>query len=157
VGEIQATYPERRIDVQQSVISTATGMASGWPGCIKLVGNALQHGDDSDAVEVKVDGTRSEAVVVTVENSEPSPLTCYLSCSIPSGALSGRRAVPKDSAWVCTSCNKSSWRMVQRRSQIRRKQPDNLRRQNPALSTFFEARQHVCEAMYFGKRVVVHE
>jgi len=74
VGEIQATYPERRIDVQQS-----GDLNGNWDGerlaqvVSNLLGNALQHGDDSDAVEVKVDGTRSEAVVVTVENSGTIP------------------------------------------------------------------------------------
>jgi two-component system sensor histidine kinase/response regulator len=74
VSEIQAAYPERRIEVQQ------TGDLNGnWDGerlaqvASNLLGNALQHGDDSDAVKVKVDGARSEAVVITVENSGTIP------------------------------------------------------------------------------------
>jgi signal transduction histidine kinase len=74
VSEIQAAYPERRIEVQQ------TGDLNGnWDGerlaqvASNLLGNALQHGDDSDAVEVKVDGAQSAAVLITVENSGTIP------------------------------------------------------------------------------------
>ncbi len=70
VGEIQAAYPERRIEVQQS-----GDLNGNWDGerlaqvASNLLGNALQHGDATDTVKVKVDGTRSEAVVITVGNS----------------------------------------------------------------------------------------
>lgn len=74
VGEIQAAYPERRIEVRQ------TGDLSGnWDGerlaqvVSNLLGNALQHGDESGVVEVKVDGTRYDAVVIKVENSGTIP------------------------------------------------------------------------------------
>jgi signal transduction histidine kinase len=74
VGEVQAAYPERRVEVRQ------TGELNGnWDGerlaqvASNLLGNALQHGDDSEAVRVTVDGTRAEAVVITVENSGTIP------------------------------------------------------------------------------------
>jgi signal transduction histidine kinase len=74
VCEIQAAYPERRIEVQQ------TGNLNGnWDGerlaqvASNLLGNALQHGDESGAVQVKVDGTRADAVLITVENSGTIP------------------------------------------------------------------------------------
>ena len=73
VGEIQAAYPEQRIEV------LATGDLNGnWDGerlaqvVSNLLGNALQHGE-GDAVTVKVDGTQAEAVVVTVSNSGTIP------------------------------------------------------------------------------------
>jgi two-component system sensor histidine kinase/response regulator len=74
VGEIQAAYPDRRIDVQK------TGDLNGnWDGerlaqvVSNLLGNALQHGDAGDAVKVDVSGTESEAVAITVENSGTIP------------------------------------------------------------------------------------
>jgi len=69
VGEIQAAYPERRIEVQK--IGNLTG---DWDGerlaqvTSNLLGNALQHGDESGVVEVTVDGSASDAVVIKVEN-----------------------------------------------------------------------------------------
>jgi two-component system sensor histidine kinase/response regulator len=74
VSEVQAAYPERRIEVVQ------TGDRGGnWDGerlaqvASNLLGNALQHGDASGVVRVTVDGTRSAAVVITVENSGTIP------------------------------------------------------------------------------------
>lgn len=75
VGEIQAAYPERRIDVQK-----AGDLNGNWDGerlaqvVSNLLGNALQHGDEGgDAVKVNVKGTESEAVEITVENSGTIP------------------------------------------------------------------------------------
>jgi two-component system sensor histidine kinase/response regulator len=74
VGEIQAAYPERRIDVQK-----AGDLNGNWDGerlaqvVSNLLGNALQHGDDLSAVNVKVDGTGPEAVVVSVSNGGTIP------------------------------------------------------------------------------------
>jgi two-component system sensor histidine kinase/response regulator len=74
VGEIQAAYPERRIEVQR-----AGDLIGNWDGerlaqvASNLLGNALQHGGEHDPVKVKVDGARSEAVVITVENSGTIP------------------------------------------------------------------------------------
>ena len=74
VGEIQATYPERRIEVEQ------TGELSGtWDGerlaqvTSNLLGNALQHGDEGAAVRIRADGTRPDEVLITVENSGSIP------------------------------------------------------------------------------------
>jgi signal transduction histidine kinase len=74
VGEIQAAYPDRRIDVQK-----AGDLSGNWDGerlaqvVSNLLGNALQHGDEADAVKVNVKGTESEAVEITVENSGTIP------------------------------------------------------------------------------------
>jgi two-component system sensor histidine kinase/response regulator len=74
VSEIQAAYPERRIEIQRS-----GDLNGNWDGerlaqvASNLLGNALQHGDESAAVEVNVDGTRSRAVEITVENSGTIP------------------------------------------------------------------------------------
>ncbi len=74
IGEVQAAYPERRIEVQQ-----AGDLNGNWDGerlaqvASNLLGNALQHGDESAAVDVKFDGTRADAVVITVENSGTIP------------------------------------------------------------------------------------
>jgi two-component system sensor histidine kinase/response regulator len=74
VSEIQAAYPERRIEVQRS-----GDLNGNWDGerlaqvASNLLGNALQHGDASAAVEVNVDGTRSRVVEITVRNSGTIP------------------------------------------------------------------------------------
>jgi two-component system sensor histidine kinase/response regulator len=74
ISEVQAAYPEGRIEVQQ-----AGDLNGNWDGerlaqvASNLLGNALQHGDASAAVNVKVDGTRAEAIVITVENSGTIP------------------------------------------------------------------------------------
>jgi signal transduction histidine kinase len=74
VGEIQAAYPDRRIDIQK-----AGDLNGNWDGerlaqvVSNLLGNALQHGDEADAVKVNVTGTESEAVEITVENSGTIP------------------------------------------------------------------------------------
>jgi two-component system, sensor histidine kinase and response regulator len=73
VGEVQAAFPERRVEVYK------TGDLNGnWDGerlaqvVSNLLGNALQHGE-ADAVTVNVDGTRAEVVTVTVSNSGTIP------------------------------------------------------------------------------------
>jgi two-component system sensor histidine kinase/response regulator len=69
VGEIQAAYPDRPIAVQK--VGNLTG---DWDGerlaqvSSNLLGNALQHGDESGVVEVTVDGSGDAAVVIAVEN-----------------------------------------------------------------------------------------
>jgi signal transduction histidine kinase len=74
VGEIQAAYPDRRIDIEK-----AGDLSGNWDGerlaqvVSNLLGNALQHGDERDAVKVNVKGTESEAVEITVENSGTIP------------------------------------------------------------------------------------
>jgi two-component system sensor histidine kinase/response regulator len=74
VGEIQAAYPERRIEVRK------TGdLIGNWDGerlaqvVSNLLGNALQHGADVSPVNVTVDGTRTGAVVVAVSNAGTIP------------------------------------------------------------------------------------
>jgi len=74
VSEIQAAYPGRKIEVAQ-----AGDLGGNWDGerlaqvASNLLGNALQHGDASGAVRVTVDGTRSDAVLIKVENSGTIP------------------------------------------------------------------------------------
>jgi two-component system, sensor histidine kinase and response regulator len=74
VSEVQAAYPQRKIEVEQ------TGTLGGnWDGerlaqvASNLLGNALQHGDPGGIVRVTVDGTRPDAVVINVVNSGTIP------------------------------------------------------------------------------------
>ena len=74
VGEIQAAYPDRRIAVEK------VGNLSGdWDGerlaqvTSNLLGNALQHGDAAGVVQVTIDGTGTDAVVIRVENTGTIP------------------------------------------------------------------------------------
>jgi len=74
LNEVQAAYPERRIQVER-----AGDLAGNWDGerlaqvVSNLLGNALQHGDARGDVLVSVDGTRLEAVIIKVENSGTIP------------------------------------------------------------------------------------
>jgi signal transduction histidine kinase len=74
VGEIQAACPERNIELRQ-----LGDLNGNWDGerlaqvASNLLGNALQHGDESGVVRVKVDGTRADGVLITVENSGTIP------------------------------------------------------------------------------------
>jgi two-component system, sensor histidine kinase and response regulator len=74
VGEMQAAYPERRIELMQN------GNLNGeWDGerlaqvTSNLLGNALQHGDESEVVQVTVEGSRESEVAITVVNSGTIP------------------------------------------------------------------------------------
>jgi two-component system sensor histidine kinase/response regulator len=74
VSEIQAAHPGRTIEVRQ------LGDLNGeWDAerlaqvASNLLGNALQHGEASGVVRVRVDGTRSDCVLITVENSGTIP------------------------------------------------------------------------------------
>jgi signal transduction histidine kinase len=74
VGEIQAACHERNIELRQ-----LGDLNGNWDGerlaqvASNLLGNALQHGDESGVVRVKVDGTRADGVLITVENSGTIP------------------------------------------------------------------------------------
>jgi two-component system, sensor histidine kinase and response regulator len=74
LSEVQAAFPERKIEVAQS-----GDLGGKWDGerlaqvASNLLGNALQHGDSSGVVRVTVDGTRADAVVIRVENSGTIP------------------------------------------------------------------------------------
>src|SRR5262249_51947830 len=63
VGEVQAAYPERRIEVKQ-----AGDLGGNWDGerlaqvASNLLGNALQHGAHGGVVRVTVDGRRADEV-----------------------------------------------------------------------------------------------
>src|SRR5579872_3178720 len=74
VPEVQAAYPGRRIEV------TRQGELHGdWDGerlaqvTSNLLGNALQHGAESDAVKVVVDGTHRMFVKLSVSNAGTIP------------------------------------------------------------------------------------
>jgi two-component system sensor histidine kinase/response regulator len=74
VSEIQAAFPERRIEVQQS-----GNLNGNWDGerlaqvVSNLLGNALQHGDANATVEIHVSGTQASVVEIIVENSGTIP------------------------------------------------------------------------------------
>lgn len=74
VGEVHAAWPERRIDVYES-----GDLNGNWDGerlaqvTSNLLSNALQHGDESESVHVKVDGGKADVVVISVENSGTIP------------------------------------------------------------------------------------
>jgi two-component system sensor histidine kinase/response regulator len=74
VGEVQAAWPERRIEVHKS-----GNLNGNWDGerlaqvTSNLLGNALQHGDEVDSVLVKVDAGKADAVEITVTNSGTIP------------------------------------------------------------------------------------
>ncbi|MBV8803680.1 MAG: hybrid sensor histidine kinase/response regulator [Sinobacteraceae bacterium] len=74
VSEIQATYPERRIEVKQ-----AGNLAGSWDGerlaqvASNLLGNALQHGASGGLVRVTADGRRATEVLLKVENAGTIP------------------------------------------------------------------------------------
>ena len=74
VKEYEIAFPERRIDVQH------TGNLSGeWDAdrlaqvASNLIGNALQHGEDSEAVAVRLDGTDQAMVSLSVANPGSIP------------------------------------------------------------------------------------
>jgi two-component system sensor histidine kinase/response regulator len=74
VSEIQATHPERRIEVKQ-----AGNLAGSWDGerlaqvASNLLGNALQHGASGGIVRVTADGRRPTEVLLKVENAGTIP------------------------------------------------------------------------------------
>jgi two-component system, sensor histidine kinase and response regulator len=72
--ESQAAYPDRLIDVRQE------GNLSGeWDAdrlaqaASNLIGNALQHGERTAPVQVRLDGTAADSVMLTVENAGTIP------------------------------------------------------------------------------------
>lgn len=70
VLEHQTAFPDRRIEILRS-----GDLAGEWDadrlgqGTSNLVGNALQHGDSSEAVKVTLDGTDPHAVTLSVTNA----------------------------------------------------------------------------------------
>jgi two-component system sensor histidine kinase/response regulator len=74
VREIQAAEPKRGIEVSQDGdlkgqwdLERLAQVAS------NLIGNAVQHGDDNEPVQVTVDGTRPDMVTLTVSNAGRIP------------------------------------------------------------------------------------
>jgi len=70
VQEHQAAFPERRIEMLEE------GNLNGdWDRdrlaqvASNLIGNALQHGDEGEGIQVHVDGTQAELIVLTVANA----------------------------------------------------------------------------------------
>ena len=74
VSEVQAAYPDRRIDVLRE-----GDLSGNWDGerlaqvVSNLLGNALQHGDETEGVRITVDGRDAYEVVITVMNSGTIP------------------------------------------------------------------------------------
>jgi signal transduction histidine kinase len=74
VGEVQAAYPDRRIDVVQE-----GNLRGEWDAerlaqvASNLLGNALQHGEENQPVEVNVDGRDSDVVTLSVGNAGQIP------------------------------------------------------------------------------------
>jgi signal transduction histidine kinase len=69
VREYELAFPERRIELQQD-----GDLAGEWDAdrlaqvASNLIGNALQHGTADEPVQVQLDGTRAESVVLSVIN-----------------------------------------------------------------------------------------
>jgi signal transduction histidine kinase len=74
VSEVQATCPERSIEVAQE-----GDLQGEWDTerfaqvASNLLGNALQHGEAADAVQVRVDGSDPETVTLSVGNAGQIP------------------------------------------------------------------------------------
>lgn len=69
VREYEIAFPERRIELQQH-----GDLIGEWDAdrlaqvASNLIGNALQHGEPSGSVQVRLDGTRAEGIVLSVLN-----------------------------------------------------------------------------------------
>jgi two-component system sensor histidine kinase/response regulator len=74
VGEVQAAYPDRRIEVKQ-----AGNLSGHWDGerlaqvASNLLGNAVQHGEEGTIVRVTVDGRPPGEVILKVANTGTIP------------------------------------------------------------------------------------
>jgi signal transduction histidine kinase len=70
VHEYEIAHPERRIEVQQDGDLTGEWDAERLAqAASNLIGNALQHGVAGAPVQVRLDGTRADGVVLSVINS----------------------------------------------------------------------------------------
>ncbi len=69
IQEHQTAYPERRIEVRQEGDTVGD-----WDSdrlaqvASNLIGNALQHGDATEALQVRLDGTHAESLTFSVTN-----------------------------------------------------------------------------------------
>jgi two-component system sensor histidine kinase/response regulator len=74
VREHQAVSPEQRIEV-----SSEGDLTGEWDAerlaqvASNLIGNALQHGEPSEPIQVRLDGSRAEEVVLSVTNAGSIP------------------------------------------------------------------------------------
>lgn len=74
LAEIRAAFPERGVEVRQSGDLTGDWDAERLAQVVSnLIGNALQHGEESEAVQIGVDGQDAEVVVVSVSNAGTIP------------------------------------------------------------------------------------
>jgi signal transduction histidine kinase len=108
VQEAQAAAPDRRIEVLQEGT-----LAGEWDAdrlsqaASNLIGNALQHGKDGMAVEVRLDGTRDDMVSRGCPMRERSRPTSCRTSSIRSGTRRARTRTAKGSGWASTSSSRS--------------------------------------------------
>ena len=121
-----------------------------------LLGNALQHGDEGDAVKVNVNGTESEAVEITVENSGTIPADLLPQLFDPfRGAQrqTGRAEGLGLGLYIVHQIVLAHGGSVDVLSGAETTGP-RFYRHDPAP---LESRKHLREAVNLGQRVVVHE
>lgn len=74
ITEIQAAYPQQRVELHlQGDLQGDWDTERLAQVASNLIGNALQHGQDSEAVQVRLDGAEPEAVVMSVSNAGTIP------------------------------------------------------------------------------------
>jgi len=74
VKEHQSTYPERRIEVwHQGDCSGEWDVGRLAQAASNLIGNAMQHGEGAEPIQVRVDGTQAESVEMSVINAGVIP------------------------------------------------------------------------------------
>lgn len=81
VGELQAAFPERRIDIEEQ-----GDLKGEWDAdrlaqvASNLIGNAIQHGDPAEPVLLRIDGSAADRLRFSVRNAGaiPSEVMPYL-------------------------------------------------------------------------------
>src|SRR5580658_3406218 len=74
VREYEIAFPERRIELQHEGDLTGEWDAERLAQVVSnLIGNALQHGAAEGSVRVRLDGSRAEAVILSVANAGSIP------------------------------------------------------------------------------------